>query len=99
MIDIKDNSVDHKYINSRYNCNQIVYKLLERQEHIRDRINKGEIITPPTGLMGVAIEASRDTIDSVPYLTHQDFQKQIAELTDLVDYVTICISRGGSKGA
>ena len=70
LITIGKERIDHKYIDSRYSCNQIVYKLLERQENIRDRINKGEIINPPSGKIGVCIEASHDTIDSVPYLTH-----------------------------
>ena len=47
-----------------------MYKLLERQERIRDKLLKGEIINPPKGLIGIEIEACHDTIDSVPYLTH-----------------------------
>jgi len=44
------------------------------------------------------IEANQDTIDSVPYLTHQDMCKQIKELTDLCDYVVVSLSSGGTGG-
>ena len=50
------------------------------------------------GKIGVCIEASRDTLDQVPYLTHQDFAKQLMEFTDLCDYVVISLSSGGTGG-
>ena len=39
--------------------------------------------------LGVCLEANQDTLDTVPYLTHQDFVKQIKEMTDLVDYAVV----------
>lgn len=35
------------------------------------------------------VQANLETQNSVPYLTHQDFQKCIKELTDFCDYVTV----------
>lgn len=36
-------------------------------------------------------------MDSVPYLTHQDFIKQVRELTDMCDYLVINIATDGAK--
>lgn len=30
-----------------------------------------------------------DTLESVPYMAHMDYTKQIKELTDMCDYVVI----------
>lgn len=35
----------------------------------------------------------------MPYLTHQDFAKQIRELSDVCDYVVISLSTGGTGNA
>lgn len=43
--------------------------------------------------MGVTLQANRETLDSVPYLTHMDFCKGIKELNELCDYVSIDLSR------
>ncbi len=42
--------------------------------------------------VGVCIEANKETVESVPYLTHQDFVKQIKELTDMCDFVVLNLS-------
>ena len=100
MIRIHDDKVEHKYSKSRYSCNQIIYKLIERQEKIREQINSGQkssILSHHKQKVGVCIEASQDTVDSVPYLTHQDFIKQVRELTDMCDYVVINIATNGAK--
>ena len=39
--------------------------------------------------LGVCVEASRDTADTVPYLTHQDFCKQVRHTVDMCDFVTV----------
>ena len=39
--------------------------------------------------LGVCVNASRETANSVPYLTHQDFIKQIRDLTDMCDYLVL----------
>ena len=40
-------------------------------------------------LVGVNIKALKTTIDSVPYVTHYDFTRQIKELTEFADFVVI----------
>ena len=99
LIRIENGEVKQKYNSSRYSCNQAVYKLIEKQEILRDKIVAGDQIPPSLGKIGVCIEANSDTLDSVPYLTHQDFQKQIAELNDLCDYIVVSLSSGGAYGA
>lgn len=39
--------------------------------------------------MGVNVMANLETQESVPYLTHSDFVKNIKELTDFCDYAVI----------
>ena len=47
-------------------------------------------MTPKPGyLLGVNIQANLDTQSSVPYLTHQDFIRNIKDLTDFCDYAVI----------
>jgi phenylacetate-coenzyme A ligase PaaK-like adenylate-forming protein len=48
--------------------------------------------------IGVFIEANHDTLDTVPYLSHQDFAKQVRELSDYCDYVVVSLSSGGTGG-
>lgn len=80
----------------------MVYRLLQRQEKIRDLIEKGQLHlisqTARKAKIGVVIEANLDTLDTVPYLTHQDMTKQIRELSDLCDYVVVSLSSGGTGG-
>ena len=40
----------------------------------------------------MCIEANRDTVETVPYLTHSDFVKQVHEFTDLCDYLVLSLS-------
>ena len=47
----------------------------------------------------MVVEANGDTLDTVPYLTHYDFAKQVKELTDMVDYVVLSLSTGGTGGS
>ena len=42
--------------------------------------------------LGVCLEASRDTAETVPYLTHQDFCKQLKQAVDMCDFVTVNLS-------
>ena len=49
--------------------------------------------------VGVCVNASRETTESVPYLTHQDIVKQIQELTDMCDYLVINLSSDGARPA
>lgn len=58
---------------SRYGCNQVASALIERQEFIGERVKAGkqhELLSSQNKRLGVCIEASRDTLDSVPYMTH-----------------------------
>ena len=75
LIRIEDGEIKHKFGISRYSCNQVVYKLVEKQEILRNKIVAGQSIPFSNGKIGVCIEANSETLDSVPYLTHQDFQK------------------------
>ena len=45
------------------------------------------------------MNASRDTTDSVPYLVHQDFLKQIRELTDMCDYLVLNLASEGAQAS
>ena len=49
--------------------------------------------------LGVCINASRETTDSVPYLTHMEFVKQIKELTDMCDYVVMNLASESVQSA
>ena len=84
---------------------QITTSLIERQQNIVSIVQEpaknaaaNRALTRANGKkIGVCIEANRDTAESVPYLTHQDFLKQIKELTDMCDYVVINLSVDGAK--
>ena len=47
--------------------------------------------------IGVCLEASQDTLNTVPYLTHAEFVKQIKELIDMCDFVSIDLTTNGAK--
>ena len=42
-----------------------------------------------SNLIGVNIKAMRATVDSVPYVTHFDYIRQVKELTEFADYAVI----------
>lgn len=67
----------------------MAHNLLERQQKIID----GKVSASSRNIVGVTLQANRETIDSVPYLTHMDFCKGIKELNELCDYVSIDLSR------
>jgi len=67
----------------------VAHNLLERQQKIID----GKVSASSRNIVGVTLQANRETIDSVPYLTHMDFCKGIKELNELCDYVSIDLSR------
>lgn len=77
--------------------------MLQDQERIRGLIQAGKVDQISNAFkhakIGVVIEANSETLDSVPYLTHQDFVKQIKELTELCDYVVVSLASGGTGNA
>ena len=46
--------------------------------------------------LGVCVNASRETVNTVPYLTHQDFVKQIRDLTDMCDFLVLNLTAPSS---
>ena len=62
--------------------------LLARQQ----RIASGKVQASKDNLVGVNLQASKEVMQSAPYLTHLDFVKGVREFTELADYAVINIA-------
>lgn len=85
-------------------CQQMVSSLVRRQELIRDTLGLSSSDRRRRALMrsvdkklGVCVNASRETANTVPYLTHQDFIKQIRDLTDMCDFLVLNLTAPSSS--
>lgn len=62
--------------------------LLARQQ----RIASGKVAASRDNLVGVNLQASKEVMQSAPYLTHLDFVKGVRDFTELADYAVINIA-------
>lgn len=74
----------------------MVSSLVNRQEMIRDTLGLSPsdrrriaFMRSMNKKLGICVNASRETAHTVPYLTHQDFVKQIRDLTDMCDFLIL----------
>lgn len=82
-VDLKKGEVARLCRDFNPSCQQIASSLISRQESIRDAVlakdsNPGKyraLMRAKGKKVGVCINASRETTESVPYLTHLDFVK------------------------
>jgi hypothetical protein len=58
----------------------------------QQRIASGKVQASKDNLVGVNLQATKEVIQSAPYLTHLDFVKGIREFTELADYTVINIA-------
>ena len=86
---LSENQVDNLIPRVAPGVTEIVANLLRRQQRIAD--GKVEMLNIGN-LVGVNVRASLETAESVPYLTHLDFNKAIRELTDVADYAVLNLS-------
>ena len=68
-----------------FSYSTVISSLLERQQGIIS----GKIKANKDNLIGVNIKAAQETIESVPYLTHLDYNKAVREFTEFVDFTVL----------